>query len=260
MAAALYVRALALKKTKLGETDLIVTFLVQDGSQMRAVAKGARKPGSRLSGRVELFSVVDLLVHPGRTLFTISEAELVSAHAPLREDYDRFMAASVVADFLDKTSVEEQAEERLFGLAVATLDAMEAASADALFALVVAFLLKGVAMHGYRPQFLACAVCGRTTPLGKWFSLSAGGPLCPDCEGEYAVSGRAPLSPAARAALVALMGARMAEVGSLGILHPVLAEAFAFVRAYTTHHVPARLKALGLYAAQIEGIGGERYS
>lgn len=36
--------ALVLKKTKLGESDLILTCLKDDGSQLRAVAKGARKP------------------------------------------------------------------------------------------------------------------------------------------------------------------------------------------------------------------------
>lgn len=137
-----------------------MTFLAEDGCQVRAVAKGARKPGSRLGGRVEPFVVADLLVHEGRSLDTISDVEIASAHAGIRADYDRTTAASVVADFLDKISVECQTEDRLFGLACATLDAMETAETAALPALVVAFLLKGIAMHGYRPQFGVCASCG----------------------------------------------------------------------------------------------------
>ena len=80
------VRALSLKKTKLGETDLIVTFLAADGCQVRAVAKGARKPGSRFGGRVEPFTVVDMLLHSGRTLETITEAEIARIHAPVGLD------------------------------------------------------------------------------------------------------------------------------------------------------------------------------
>ena len=57
MAADTYsLQALVLRKTKLGETDLIVTLLAQDGRQVRAVAKGARKPNSSFASRLEIFS------------------------------------------------------------------------------------------------------------------------------------------------------------------------------------------------------------
>ena len=42
-------RVVVLRKTKLGESDLILTLLSSDGSQIRAVAKGARKPKSPFS-------------------------------------------------------------------------------------------------------------------------------------------------------------------------------------------------------------------
>ena len=44
-------RVVVLRKTKLGESDLILTLLSSDGSQIRAVAKGARKPKSPFSTR-----------------------------------------------------------------------------------------------------------------------------------------------------------------------------------------------------------------
>lgn len=246
------VRALSLKKTKLGESDLIVTLLAQDGCQVRAVAKGARKPGSRFGGRVEPFTVADFLLHTGRSLETITDVEIVTSHAPLREDYDRSQAASVVADFLDKVSVECQMEERLFALASATFDAMDDAEGDTLLALVVAFLLKGMAMHGYRPQFDACASCGAPVAGDASFALEYGGPVCEGCgpdgmpERQFAY-----LPEGARNALRALMGARMTEVDSLGIPRPVLAEALAVLRAFVGYHVPARMKALGMYAAEV---------
>lgn len=243
------VRGLSLKKTKLGEADLIVTFLAEDGSQVRAVAKGARKPGSRFGGRVEPFSVVDLLLHTGRTLETVSDIETVQSHAPIREDYDRMEAASVVADFLDKVSVEGQAEERLFPLALATLDAMDAASPDALLALVVAFLLKGMAMQGYRPQFEACALCGTPIHGGEVFSLEGGGLVCENCSAAEAQA--VTLSEDAREALVALMRARMSEVASLGIPRDVLLDALGVLRAFIGYHVPARMKALGMFVAEV---------
>lgn len=243
------VRALSLKKTKLGETDLIVTFLAEDGCQVRAVAKGARKPGSRFGGRVEPFVVVDLLLHEGRTLDIVTDAEMVASHAGVRTDYDRSSAASVVADFLDKVSVECQTEDRLFGLAVATIDAIEGAEPDALLPLVVAFLVKGIAMHGYRPQFSACVICGGVAEGAAAFSLESAGPVCQPCRAH--APDTVLVSADAQALLAGLLGARMAEVVVLDIPQPVLMEAFALVRRLVTYHVPARLKALDLYGASL---------
>lgn len=247
------IRALCLKKTKLGESDLIVTMLAEDGCQVRAVAKGARKPGSRFGGRVEPFTVADFMLHTGKSLETISDAEVVATHAALREDYDRAQAASVVADFLDKVSVECQKEERLFPLANATFDAMEVAEADTLLALVVAFVVKGMAMHGYRPQLAACASCGASADGPQLFSLEYGGPLCDGCAGEEAMTpGVVRLPEGARNALAALMNARMSEVERLAIPRPVLVEAFAVVRAFVGYHVPARMKAMDLFASEVQ--------
>ena len=91
-------RAIVLDRTKLGEADLVLTFLCSDGSQRRAVAKGARRPGGRLAARVELFSETDLLLARGRTLDVVGEAALVEPHARLRGDLGRVAAASAVAE------------------------------------------------------------------------------------------------------------------------------------------------------------------
>lgn len=58
-------RALVLRRTKLGESDLILTLLSEDGSQKRAVAKGARRPKSSFAARTEPFCVIDAPVRDG---------------------------------------------------------------------------------------------------------------------------------------------------------------------------------------------------
>lgn len=241
-------RALVLRKTKLGETDLILTLLASDGSQVRAVAKAARKPKSRLGARVEPFSVLDLLMHSGRNLDIVAEAETLATHDGLRADYDRTMAAAVVADLLDKGSVEGQAEPQMFDMALVTLDVMETAPVPALEPLVLAFLLKALAMHGYRPSLDRCAACGGEPTGAMAFSVDGGGVLCGSCFGEG--SGAYPLTREARDAVRALLRAKMAEVPELGMSPVLLGEVRRVVRAYTGFHIPARLKALDYYMAQ----------
>ena len=240
------VRALVLRKTKLGEADLIVTMLAADGRQIRAVAKGVRKTKSRLGARVEPFTVTDLLLHTGRTLEVIGEAETFAAHEGIREDYDRTAAAMVVTDLLDKVSQEGQAEPQVFDMALVTLDMMETAPVESMRALVLAFLVKSLAMHGYRPTLDACAACSAEDDEAHLFSPRTGGVLCRDCGG--ADPAALPMSGDARAAMRALMRSRMSEVPALGIPVALEDELMRLVLPYVTYHVPARLKALEMFA------------
>jgi DNA repair protein RecO (recombination protein O) len=241
-------RAIVLRKTKLGETDLILTLLAADGRQVRAVAKGARKPRSKLGARVEPFSVLDLLLHTGRNLEIVAEAETVETHDGLRADYDRTTAASVVVDVLDKGSVEGQPEPQLFEMALVTLDVMERAPVEPLEAVVLAFLLKSLALHGYRPSLGGCASCGAKLSGPLAFSVEAGGVLCDRCAGQGWDA--RPLTREARDALAFMMRARMAEVPSMHMDQAVAEEVRWTVRAYTGFHIPARLRALDYYLSR----------
>jgi DNA repair protein RecO (recombination protein O) len=239
-------RALVLRKTKLGEADLIVTMLAADGRQVRAVAKGARKTKSRFGARVEPFAVADLLLHTGRNLEVIAEAETVASHEALRRDYDRMAAAGVVVDLLDKISVEGQGEPQLFEMSNVTLSVMETAPVESLPLLVAAFLLKALAMHGYRPSLDQCASCSDDTCDSTLFSPRTGGCLCDGCSPQDPVALR--MSPDARAVMRALLRSRMADVEALGVDDALRSEVVRLVIAYTGYHVPARLKALDMYA------------
>ena len=107
-------RAIVLRKTKLGESDLILTLLAEDGSQMRAVAKGARKPASSFAARLELYSVVDLLVARGRSLDIVKEARLVESNERLRRDIEHAAGAAPMAELLDRVTQMGLENPRLF--------------------------------------------------------------------------------------------------------------------------------------------------
>lgn len=238
--------ALVLRKTKLGETDVILTLLAQDGRQVRAVAKGLRKPGSKFGARLEPYAVVDLLLHTGKSLEIVAEARTVATNAALREDLDRSMAAAVVADLLDKVSVEGQVEARLFALATTTLGVMDTCEVEALKALVVAFLLKAMSMHGYRPQLDVCSSCAGT-PATQAFSLVQGGVLCAACESLDPSALRFP--DELREWLRFLLGSTMSAIAADPPPTDAVSDSFSFVRGFVAYHLPSRLKALDYYAA-----------
>lgn len=183
-------RTLSLKKTKLGESDLIITALREDGSLMRGVAKGARKPTNQFASRLEIFSVCDCLVAEGKSLNIFSEARCTGAHLKLRSEIERNVAALPVVEAIAACTHEDLEIPRLFDMSCAALDALE--NVDVRFApsLTAAFLIKLVALIGYRPSFTECIGCSspmecRVENATVAFSFFDGGVICPSCASAF---------------------------------------------------------------------------
>ena len=237
-------RAIVLDRTKLGETDLILTLLAADGRQLRAVAKGARKPGGRLAARVELFSETDFLLAKGRSLDVVSEASLVEPHAALRGDFERVAAASAVAEVARLTCYEDAPDGYLAPICSRALAACEEAADRAHLDLVAAaFAWKVLAHGGWRPELEACCACGDADVT--FFSPLAGGMLCESCAHE--VAGAERVSASGLSWLRALLSLTFDEL----LAAPVDAETAVWLlgRSHTwaATHLDARLRAMEFY-------------
>ena len=183
-------KALVLKKTKLKETDLIVTLLSDEGQTIKAVAKGARKPTSPFSSRLEPGNVVDGLFAKGRgDLDIIQEARLAVSHEALHEDILLATAITPGLELLARSGQPDIAVDRVFSLTVKYLDLIEGVTPPTALALSVAHLLKACAFLGYRPSFDMCVSCGNPIDVYdstrfRYLSVSEGGVVCSHCERE----------------------------------------------------------------------------
>jgi DNA repair protein RecO (recombination protein O) len=63
--------AIIIKKIKLGEADRILTLYTSDYGKIEAVAKGVRRPKSKMAGHLELLTHSQLRLAHGRNLDTI---------------------------------------------------------------------------------------------------------------------------------------------------------------------------------------------
>ena len=80
-----------LRSMRYSEADRVLHLYTAERGRVNAIAKGVRKTGSRFGARLEPLTVVALLMHEGRgELHTVSGADIVSSHAPLREDGGRW--------------------------------------------------------------------------------------------------------------------------------------------------------------------------
>jgi DNA repair protein RecO (recombination protein O) len=153
---------LVLKKTKLGETDLIITGFSDEGKQVRAVAKGARKPGSKLGAHLELYEVARVLLHNGRSLDVVVEAQTVLSNEPCRSDVAHSAGAAVIVELLDKVSSDSEADRRLFPLACEALRCIGGVPDEGIALIAAAAVLKIASQSGFRPSLTQCVSCGAT--------------------------------------------------------------------------------------------------
>ena len=167
-------RVLVIRKTKLGETDLILTMLAEDGSQLRAVAKGARKPSGAFASRLELFCEADVLLVRGKSLDIVKEARLICGNAQVRESLERASAASVMVELLDRATQPDLPSPKLFPMTHAALAALAAANVAHAPAICAAHLLKTFAFAGVRPTLAECSLCGEPLAAGEERSAAAG--------------------------------------------------------------------------------------
>jgi len=172
--------AIVLRRTDFGEADRLLTVFTPARGKLRLVAKGARKPSSRKSGHVELFSRGEFLVAVGRDLDIITQAETVEPFLPLREDLLRTTYAYYVAELADAFTAERDENAPLFRLLVEAFGWLCEAEDLPLAARYYELHLLGLA--GYQPQLFACVGCKkRLEPEVSYLSAAEGGVLCPDC-------------------------------------------------------------------------------
>ena len=237
---------IVLKKTKLGETDLIVTLVDEEGASLQAVAKGARKPNSSFSSRLDLFGCVQVFCAQGKGLPIVQDVRLVKSHVALRQDYEKTAAASVLAELAAKTIQEDLPVRRLFALCDTAFDHIEASEASSALAHTVAACLKLFALLGVRPSFATCVSCGvdalDRAQSDTWaFSYLEGGYLCEDCRSFVQAI---PVESPYLMWLNALMMSAFKEVGEFQVPETVLSFGFHFVQEWSRAHFGANLKAI----------------
>ncbi|MDR0944595.1 MAG: DNA repair protein RecO [Bifidobacteriaceae bacterium] len=229
-----------LRTQKLAEADRICTLLTRRHGRVRAVAKGVRRTSSKFGARLEPFMRVDLQLHEGRSLDTVTQAVTLGAYAePISRDYQLFTAANSVVEAAEKlTEVEHEPAMRLYLLTIGALGAL-AHRAHAPGLVLDSYLVRALAVAGYAPSFDQCARCGAPGPHAA-FSPAAGGAVCPDCR----PPGAAAPAPATMLLLQALLAADWPAADASAPAAQM--EAAGLVAAFVQWHIERAVRSLRL--------------
>ena len=227
-----------LRARNLGEADKVIIFFTHTRGKVEAVARGVRRPRSRLLGPTQLFTYGRYLFFEGKDLDTLSQGEVVESFRSLREDLDRMAYASYVAELVDRSTETGDRHEGLFPLLVAVLRLLS--TGDQLSLVARYFELHLLAELGYRPQLGGCTGCGAEQAV--LFSAEAGGLLCERC-------GSADPSAVflGEEALQSLRFLQRVEPGRVGMLRPspaALAAMEAVLPAFCAARIGRPLRAL----------------
>ncbi|MDH4068096.1 MAG: DNA repair protein RecO [Dehalococcoidia bacterium] len=176
-------QGIILKQTKLGEFDKIVTIYTPEFGKLRAVAKGACRPKSKLGGNVEPLTHSLMLLAKGRNLDIVTQSQTINGFLTLKSDLWRMACGLYVLELIDSFTVDGGENRPLFDLLLDTLHQLS--QPDSNETALRYFELHLLHYLGYRPQLHRCVTCDSPLkPVVNFFSPSKGGLLCPHCHSE----------------------------------------------------------------------------
>jgi DNA repair protein RecO (recombination protein O) len=188
--------AIVLRITEYSETSQILTLLAARHGHLRLIAKGARRSTkTRFVAGFDLLERGDVSFVPARgdaQLGTLTEWVQRDSYSGLRRDLVRLYGGLYAAELVAGLTEEADPHPELFSALRTLLDTLagDAPAAPALPRFQMA-LLRAI---GYVPDFSICVDCARPVTPGApvFFSATAGGLLCRDCELHHVEKRRIP--------------------------------------------------------------------
>ena len=223
-------RLICLRTVSYSETSQILTVLTRDHGKVSLIAKGAKRPKSPFDGPVELFSAGSAVIAPawpGKELSTLIEFQQRPALTGLRKNLLALNSAFLAAELIDSMTETEDPHPELFDdFACFLADLNGLTDNQQLLARFIAFQLNLLFLLGIQLSRSRCANCSAVFGPGwkiAYFSSSAPGLLCPDCESAFAEKRKISVSAAAALAdlktLQRLPFKTLIEIESLLIYH-----------------------------------------
>jgi len=175
--------AIVLSRFDLGEADRVLTLITPASGKLKVIAKGIRRPTSRLGGSLEPFAELTVALARGRTFDIVTQVSVGHAWLRLRDDLESTATAWYLAELADRSLEERHAAEPLYSLLRRAYELLDAGMAPGRVA-------RWYEMHlldelGVRPEVDRCAECDRMLDADerfRWVPL-LGGVLCGTCPG-----------------------------------------------------------------------------
>ena len=189
--------AINLKNYPLNDNDSIVVMFSKSKGLMRAVAKGAKKPKSKLGARIQMFIANQLMLFEGKNLDTIAQAQSLNTFSKIRSDLDKLSYSMYIAELVNNFCSSQYNNDEnyceIYDLIFYTYEKMaQASTKEEILLTSLKFQIKLMNLLGWGLDFNYCSKCQKdiedNIEQSCFYSYSLGSFLCAEC-GSEATSG-----------------------------------------------------------------------
>ena len=224
-------KGIVIKEVNTGEADKIITIFTRNQGKLSALAKGARRPKSKLVAGTQFLCYSDFVLFKGKDLFTVNSCEVVEPFYDIRNNLVNLTYSAHIVDIIADIVQENQPAVKVLQLFLNTLYML--AKTDKSPELITrTFEIRVLSILGYAPFVRGCMICGKEDPNNLSFSFKKCGLICThgSCAAEdaYAVK----ILPGTVKALCHSVYARAQELFSFNVSPEVLGELGRISRRY----------------------------
>ena len=173
-----HTEAIVLSRFELGEADRVLTLLTPHDGKLKAIAKGVRRPRSRLGGAVEPFAELHLVLARARTFDVVTSASVGHAWLSLRERLESTATAWYLAELAERAVEERAFAYPVYALLKRAYQLLDDGMAPGRVARWYEFGLADAL--GMRPEVERCVECDRVLEQDeefRWVPM-LGGTMC----------------------------------------------------------------------------------
>jgi DNA repair protein RecO (recombination protein O) len=189
--------AICIRAIDYSETSQIVTFFTKATGNIDAIAKGSKRPKSPFDGPIEVLAYGNIVfIDPAsEKLATLTEFQQQPTIVNLHKDLSVLYSCLFAAELLNNLTHDHDPHPELFDsflqfLQNANEQHPQNEQQRDILALLILFQLTLLKEIGLQPILSHCANCktqydSRNTQYEKYFSSSANGLICRDCESSF---------------------------------------------------------------------------
>lgn len=174
-----------LGKRDIGEADRIYSIFTLEAGKIQAKAVGVRKPGAKLAGALENFTLADISVAKKQGMGKITGSIIEDNFSNLRGNLDALVLVFEAVKIFDQLVGLEEKDKNFFYLLLEylkTIDKIAGNSREKLSLINVGFIFKLLDLLGYKIEANKCVHCGsKLNVSGNFFSAEQGGIVCKVC-------------------------------------------------------------------------------
>lgn len=179
-------KAIVIACKNVSDVDKIVTLFTPSHGLIEAVAKGAKRIRSPLSGATQQFTYgeFDLYYTSDRNYYSINNATIISSFLNLTGNTEKFATATYMTKLIYSiNNTSNRADEQVLLLASALYVLNKAE--DSFYLIRRIYEFKFLCLEGYMPELVNCTQCGKPVTDDEFvFFNDETGIICSDCCGK----------------------------------------------------------------------------